>query len=368
MPVASSSRRKSARSRREPSSDRIEEDNPSQRVGNNDDVEGGDDEEEQPRRKVKQEKKAQKKTRRGSESDNDPPRVADDDEEDRIDIENFHDQPLDKKEGGKLSGIAQDWEMIRKQIHQGSFSLAKEVATSLADVLEGDQADQALSEVDEIMKKLIDIDHEMQSHEKTLSGMHQQLMRGDPVEGAIDLYEKEVKKRVNEFHDRTTRKKYGSNDQYVQFKQGIFVRCPLIKVSLTPSSRPFKQEVQNPGVNIPPINDFIPREEGDESDDDDDLEIGGVTQDFKCPITLTMLENPMKSSTCGHAFSGDAIRDYLKRCPPAGKSCPAAGCSQRLTMAMLVADSSLEKRVKLAARRAQRDEDDSDANDEEVIE
>ncbi|KAG1742395.1 uncharacterized protein EDB91DRAFT_310539 [Suillus paluster] len=349
MPVASSSRRKSTRSRREPSEDRIEEDNPSQQTGNNDDVEGGDDEEEQPRRRVKQEKKTQKKTRRDSESDNDPPRVVVDDEDDRIDIENFYDQPLDKKESGKLSGIAQDWEMIRKQIHQGSFSLAKEVATSLADVLEGDHANEALSEVDEIMKKLIDIDYEMQSHEKSLSGMYQQLMRGEPVEGAIDLYDKEVKKRINEFNDRTTRKKYGSNDQYVQFKQGIF-------------------EVQNPGVNIPPINDFIPREEGDESDDDDDLEIGGVTQDFKCPITLTMLENPMKSSTCGHAFSGNAIRDYLARCPPAGKSCPAAGCSERLTMAMLVADSSLEKRVKLAARRAQRDEYDSDADDGEVIE
>ncbi|KAG2155841.1 uncharacterized protein EDB93DRAFT_1128476 [Suillus bovinus] len=346
---ASSSRRKSTRSRREPSSDRIEEEYPSQHAGNNDDVEGGDDEEEQPRRKVKQENKAKKRARRDSESDNDPPAVVDDDEDNRIDVENFHDQPLDKKEGAKLSGIAQDWEMIRKQIHQGSFSLAKEVATSLADVLEGDDANQALSEVDDIMKKLIDIDNEMQSHEKTLSWMHQQLMRGEPVEGAVELYEKEVKKRVDEFNDRTTRKKYGSNDQYVQFKQGIF-------------------EVQNPGENIPPINDFIPREEGDESDDDDDLEIGGITQDFKCPITLTILVNPLKSSTCGHAFSGDAIRDYLKRGPSSGKSCPAAGCSQKLTMAMMVADSSLEKRAKLAARRAQRDEDDSEVDDDEVIE
>lgn len=349
MPVASSSRRKSARSRREPSSDRIEEDYPSQHAGNNDDVEGGDDEEEQPRRKVKKEKKARKRAQGDSESDNDPPVVEDDDEDNRIDIENFHDQPLDKKEGTKLSGIAQDWEMIRKQIHQGSFALAKDVATSLADVLEGDNANQALSEVDDIMKTLIDIDHEMQSHEKALSWMHQQLMRGEPVEGAVELYEKEVKKRIDEFSDRTSRKKYGLNDQYVQFKQGIF-------------------EVQNPGENIPPINDFIPREEGDESDDEDDLEIGGVTQDFKCPITLTMLVNPLKSSTCGHAFSGDAIREYINKGPPSGKSCPAAGCSQKLTIAMLVADSSLEKRAKLAARRAQRDEDDSDVDDDEVIE
>ncbi|KAJ8587279.1 hypothetical protein M405DRAFT_852965 [Rhizopogon salebrosus TDB-379] len=343
--------RKSTRSRREPSEDGIEEDNPSQRVGNNDDVEGGEDEEEQPRRRVKQTKTvAKKQTREESEHEDEPFGVADDDEDDRIDINNFHDQPLDKKDAGRLAGIAQDWEMIRKQIHQGSFSLVKDVANSLADVLEDDHADQALSEVDQIMKTLIDIDHEMQSHEMTLSGMHQQLIRDQPVEGAIHLYEKEVGKRIEEFHDKTTRKKYGSHEQYVQFKQGVF-------------------EVQNPGVNIPPINDFIPREDGDESDDEDELEIGGVTQDFKCPITLMLLENPLKSSTCGHAFSGEAIRDYLKRCPPSGKSCPAAGCSQKLTIVMMVADSGLEKRVRLAARRAQRDEDNSDADDnDEVIE
>ncbi|OJA08773.1 hypothetical protein AZE42_01294 [Rhizopogon vesiculosus] len=366
MPVASSSKRKSTRLRREPSSDGIEDENPSQRAGNNDDVEGGEDEEEQPRRKVKQEKKVHKQTREESEHEDEPVHTIDDDEDDRIDIKNFRDQPLDKKEGGKLAGIAQDWEMIRKQIHQGSFSLVKDVANSLADVLEGDHADQAsyqslstlldhlnyskaLSDIDKIMKTLIDIDHEMQSHELTLSGMHQQLMRGESVEGAVDLYEKEVKKRTEEFYDKTTRKKYGSHEQYVQFKQGIF-------------------EVQNPGVNIPPINDFIPREEGDESDDEDELEIGGVTQDFKCPITFMMLKDPMTSSTCGHAFSGEAIRGYLKNCPPSGRSCPTAGCSQKITMAMLVADSGLEKRVRLAARRAQRDEDNSDVDDGEVIE
>lgn len=143
MPVASSSKRKSTRLRREPSSDGIEEAKSSQRAGYNDDVEAGEDDDEQPRRKVKREKKAQKQTRRESDHEDGPVGTTDDDEDDRIDIKNFHDQPLDKKEGGKLAGIAQDWEMIRKQIHQGSFTLVKDVANSLADVLEGDHADQA---------------------------------------------------------------------------------------------------------------------------------------------------------------------------------------------------------------------------------
>jgi hypothetical protein len=33
-------------------------------------------------------------------------------------------------------------------------------------------------------------------------------------------------------------------------------------------------------------------EDGDDSEDDD-VEIGGVTQDHKCPLTLTILVDPM---------------------------------------------------------------------------
>jgi len=36
-------------------------------------------------------------------------------------------------------------------------------------------------------------------------------------------------------------------------------------------------------------------EDGDDSEDDDDLEVGGSTQDYKCPLTLTMLVDPMIS-------------------------------------------------------------------------
>jgi hypothetical protein len=39
----------------------------------------------------------------------------------------------------------------------------------------------------------------------------------------------------------------------------------------------------------------MPAEDGDESDDEDDVQVGGITQDYKCPITLTTLVNPMTS-------------------------------------------------------------------------
>ena len=64
---------------------------------------------------------------------------------------------------------------------------------------------------------------------------------------------------------------------------------------------------------MPPINEFIEKgneflqslselfdvrlclENGDDSDADSDLEMGGVTQKYLCPLTLTLLVNPVTS-------------------------------------------------------------------------
>ncbi|KAI6147499.1 hypothetical protein BKA82DRAFT_139549 [Pisolithus tinctorius] len=341
MPAAS--RKRASRARREPSDDHIEAGDLTQRDGEAVDSEASDG--EQSRRTVKKDKKDKKgKAVHGEgglalESDND---------DGRIDVENFRDQPLDKKEGAKLHGIAQDWELIRKQIHQGSFSLVKDVAISLADVMEVDQSVEALNGVDVIMKELLDIDQEMLFREETLKELHQKLMLGERVEDVMDRYENGVKEKIDHYRSKTSRQKYGSSVVYTQFREGIF-------------------EVQNPGAPIPPIKEFIPRERGDGSDDDDeDLEIGGVTQDYKCPITLTTLVNPMTSKVCGHSFSGDAIQEYLQRARADGIACPAAGCKKRLTMAVLRPDKDLEKKIKIAARQRQRLAEDSD--DGEVIE
>jgi E3 SUMO-protein ligase NSE2 len=36
-------------------------------------------------------------------------------------------------------------------------------------------------------------------------------------------------------------------------------------------------------------------EEGDPEEEEDEVEVGGVTQNFNCPLTLTSLENPLSS-------------------------------------------------------------------------
>lgn len=139
MPAPTSSRSRHRRARRAPSSDHIEEeDDPSQRHA--DDVDNDDDSEAavQPVRKTATAKREKKpKINRGDAKVSAAgPSNSNNDDGEIIDIQNFHDQPLDKKEGAKLHGIAQDWEMIRKQVHQSSFRLVKDVAISLAEVME----------------------------------------------------------------------------------------------------------------------------------------------------------------------------------------------------------------------------------------
>lgn len=46
---------------------------------------------------------------------------------------------------------------------------------------------------------------------------------------------------------------------------------------------------------MPPVSDLIDKELGDDSDDEDEIAVGGVTQVYKCPLTLTPLVDPLTS-------------------------------------------------------------------------
>lgn len=145
MPTATSSRRKTnGRSRREPSSDGIEDAAPSQGAAE-DDVE-----EEQPSRSARTVKKEKKGGRSAPR-----PTVDDDDEDDedaageggeghtdydRIDVNNFPDQPLTKDTAPNIKGILSDWDMIRKINTTSAKGALESIGVSMADLMDEDQA------------------------------------------------------------------------------------------------------------------------------------------------------------------------------------------------------------------------------------
>ena len=46
-----------------------------------------------------------------------------------------------------------------------------------------------------------------------------------------------------------------------------------------------QKEIHHPNEACPPMSRWLPRSEEDASDDDD-FEMGGTTQNYRCPITL----------------------------------------------------------------------------------
>jgi hypothetical protein len=113
---------------------------------------------------------------------------------------------------------------------------------------------------------------------------------------------------------------------------------------------------------------------------DDDLEVlpneGGNTQrSLKCPISLTLLEEPMLNKICKHVYSKAVVQHYLKNGP---KPCPIVGCrNQRITLQQLEPDMETEILVRREKKREEQrqrqltqdaldmDNDDDDDDDDE---
>ncbi|OBZ71434.1 E3 SUMO-protein ligase nse2 [Grifola frondosa] len=356
MPVSTSSRR-TRTLRREPS-DAIEEDGPSQlQRQEEEDVEDDEEDEDQPRRSSKAMKKERK---RGGGRASQAEAVGDDP------LKSFGDQPLDKNHAPKIAGMAKDWGTIKDELHKPWYGLIKDIAASHAEFTEGEQGEQVsysinyhilyevngdvkeLLEIDHIMRELIDTENEFAAHQRTLEGINQRLVEREEISGIIDVYEEMSNRNWKNIRARQPdRNMPRMICTYSSDKQSSF-------------------EVQNPNVAMPPVTDFIPHEDGDDSDDDDDVQVGGVTQDYKCPLTLTTLIDPLTSSVCGHSFSAGAIREFLGPNKNSKKKCPASGCNQYLNIGDLHPDKELARRARDAARREQAREEDSD--EEEVVE
>ncbi|CCM03528.1 uncharacterized protein FIBRA_05662 [Fibroporia radiculosa] len=337
MAVAGSSRRVL---RRQPSSDGIEEDM-SQRVDEDvvdeDAAPDKDRNEKQPRRTSRSVKKEGKKKAEGHEDAG-----ADDS------IEIMENQPLDKAAAQKLNGLASDWDMMRRKNHAPYYGLVRDVATVFAEFAEGEKSKQVLGELDAVVRELLDTENELLAHDKVLKDLNQRVTQQEQITNVVERYKGEAARELKEYNQKTSRQKYVKVEEYVNFRQAIF-------------------EVQYPETAMPPVSDFLPKEDGDASDDDDDVQVGGVTQDYKCPLTLTILVNPLTSKLCGHSFSADAIREYLGPSHTVRKDCPASGCKKGICLTDLEPNKELAKKAKDAARRERMREDDSEV-EEDVVE
>jgi hypothetical protein len=108
---------------------------------------------------------------------------------------------------------------------------------------------------------------------------------------------------------------------------------------------------------------------GVQPDDDDELAVlppsGGGGEKLKCPLSMKLMNDPVKSTVCGHVYSNEAISAHIRFIEnknrgkrPQNKDpcqCPVPGCSNRdLTFDQLVKDDYTSKLVIREKKRLQR--------------
>jgi hypothetical protein len=117
---------------------------------------------------------------------------------------------------------------------------------------------------------------------------------------------------------------------------------------------------------------------GEDDDEDDELAVvnpssGDSLAKIRCPLTMAIMEDPVRSKICKHSFDRNAIFQHLR----ISRECPVPGClNNRMTTAELEDDPETKMRVRRykkrlsASKRAQAQsaidmgEDDFDDDDE----
>ena len=173
--------------------------------------------------------------------------------------------------------------------------------------------------------------------------------------------------KVN-YRDLTPAERYGRSKAFEDFKRRVFgVQHPEDDYPGTDSffRRPNKRgkrtgPASNGEVEQNGGADDEQQEEEQEEEEDDDFELTYRTKrTLKCPITMTLFQDPMRSKVCVHVYSKTAIFEMIRRNRGA-TDCPVAGCDKIITEFSLERDRVMERRV-----RQQVEEDET--RDAEVL-
>ncbi|CAO1615619.1 unnamed protein product [Parajaminaea phylloscopi] len=187
-------------------------------------------------------------------------------------------------------------------------------------------------------RDMIDAEQELTFRQEALRSISSALAAGTPVFDAVELYQTTVKEAMDRYQKKTMRQRYLHHKGYNDFQQCVW-------------------EAWNDDA-MPPLQDRLPAERGDD-EDEDDIAVGGVKEDFKCPLTMALLVSPMTSTVCGHSYSKEAIEGYIEQCQRRHErpQCPRAGCDKAISSATLREDRDLEKRVRRHRRKLEQREE-----------
>ncbi|KAH8930119.1 hypothetical protein BT69DRAFT_1315174 [Atractiella rhizophila] len=233
--------------------------------------------------------------------------------------------------GRKLNNLITEWNVKEMALNEG-LDFIKQAAIDVEEckVFQDGVGDDVVVMLDKEWRALSDKISELEAWRTALSSVRSRLSRDDEVTQPAETVREAVAAAASELASKTEVQKYGKNKAYAQFRQEI-------------------HEVNNSGTAMKPAKSFLPKGDG-ESDSDSDIEVGGSTQTFKCPITMGWLEDAVKSTICGHQYSREGVYSYIRENGGAVE-CPVTGCDKKITMNSLRDDPNLSRRVKEHRRR-----------------
>ncbi|KNZ45789.1 uncharacterized protein VP01_77g3 [Puccinia sorghi] len=214
-----------------------------------------------------------------------------------------------------------------------------------------DIGDQILEDLDQHARDLIEAIQLVEFRQNELEDLRELVHRSSSSSRAIDAHTQLCKKLSDQqlkWDALTLRQKFGQNKRYKAFRDRIW-------------------EITGDGGAMPPIKTFLaaglcygfnplqismPGEEEDESSEDE-LEIAGGTQNYKCPLCLGYLKVPVVSQVCKHPFCRECFDSYLEQNQAATVACPNSGCSQTISAASVAVDEALAAKVRQYLRRVE---------------
>ncbi|WFC98493.1 hypothetical protein MYAM1_001221 [Malassezia yamatoensis] len=206
---------------------------------------------------------------------------------------------------------------------------------------EGNPNSSYISRLDQGTRDLIDLLREADFRKDTLDVLQRNILEGNQEEDLAESYRASLDTYRAGYAQKTARQKYAQHAAYFDFRSRIW-------------------EVHSEGA-MPPLTDMIAAEQGDENhdnhDDDEEIVVGGTMRQFRCPLTTTLLEDPVESTVCPHAYSRAAITEYIQQAGRRGAECPAAACHAVLTLRNLSDAPGLARRVERYARQVARREE-----------
>ncbi|WVW84573.1 hypothetical protein I302_106607 [Kwoniella bestiolae CBS 10118] len=229
------------------------------------------------------------------------------------------------------------------RIEEG-LELAKETAIALED---SKQDEPSIDDVEAAFFKALDQRQLLDIRIEALKELMAQLQAGQDFPNIESSYEELATPKETEYLAKSKRAKYKNSTEYAEFRSAIW-------------------EI-NHTTACPPVSQWLEKGPDDESDDDE-IDIGGTTQTYRCPITLTLYQDATTSNKCGHSFSRAAIMDLIDSAKKQRRvsKCPVTGCAAVLEKSDLKANPSLQKRADEFARRERRREDEREEGDDTI--